>query len=177
MLNRTSRSAVDVLLELLDKVPDAATLEVLLEPEHLRTLLHAQGVSDDTIRRELLAGGRLPGELLLDVLAREPDTAVLLRMLGNPALPVAKKVTPRHARGDTPTSPSAPRTGVRAVPALILGLLLAIPSGWFLFVRLDVLRVPGLIAHFPGAYTLLFSALVGGVLLFGTGLRGLLQQR
>lgn len=164
--NRTQRSAADVLLELLDKVPDAATLEVLLEPEHLRALLRAQGVSDDAIRRDLTVAGRLPGELLLDVLAREPDTAVLLRMLGNPALPVAKKAaaTPGQAR-------------VKAVPALIAGALLAIPSGWFLFVRLDVLRVPGLIAHFPGAYTLLFSALVGGVILFGAGVRGLLRER
>ena len=36
-----------------------------------------------------------------------------------------------------------------------------------------MLRVPGLIVHFPGAYTLLFSALVGGMLLIGKGVRDL----
>lgn len=159
------RSAADVLLELLDKVPDVATLETLIEPKHLLQLLRAHGWSDDEIRRDLTAGGRLPGELLLAVLAKQPDSKVLLAQLGNPAPPV-KPAAPAA------TAP-APRKGVKAVPALVFGALLAGASGWILFVKLEVLRAPGLIVHFPGAYTLLFSALVGGLLLIGAGVRAL----
>lgn len=169
MLDRSGRGSVDILLDLLTKVPDATTVEILLEPRHLLQLLRAHGWSDEDIRRDLTAGGRAPGELLLAVLAKEPDPAVLLALLGNPAPPVA--APPAQPRGVT----TSPRKGPRPVPAMIAGILLAAPSGWFLFVRLDVLRAPGLIRHFPGAYTLLFSALVGGVLLIVSGVRGLLR--
>jgi hypothetical protein len=175
MTARSGPSAADILLELLDKVPDASTLEILLEPQHLLRLLRAQGWTDEDIRRDLTAGGRAPGELLLAVLAKEPDHAVLLGLLGNPAPPVARPAAPAGAgpRGVATTGPASPRPGPRPVPAIIAGVLLAAPSGWYLFVRLDVLNVPGLIVHFPGAYVLLFSALVGGLLLIGTGIRGL----
>lgn len=159
MTSMTSRSAADVLLELLGKVPDATTLEILLEPKHLLPLLRTHGWTDDEIRRDLTRGGRLPGELLLAVLAKQPDSAVLLAQLGNPAPPAPSTRKP------------PPRTGVKAVPAIVFGALLAGASGWILFVKLQVLSAPGLIVHFPGAYTLLFSALVGGLLLIGAGVR------
>ncbi len=168
MTDRSARSTVDVLLELLDKVPDAATLELLLEPQHLVRLLRAQGWTDEAIRRDLTAGGRSPGELLLAVLAKEPDTSVLLGLLGNPA-PAARPATPAGARRSAATSPASPRRGAGPVLTMIAGAVLAAPSGWYLFVRLDVLHAPGLIAAFPGAYVLLFSALVGGLLLIGRG--------
>ncbi len=109
MTERTGRSAADILLELLDKVPDAATLEVLLEPQNLLLLLRAQGGTDDAIRRDL--SRRAPGELLLEVLAREPDTAALLRLLGNPPrapgrasrrfAPSPRRARTRRGRGRT----------------------------------------------------------------------------
>lgn len=166
----SSRSSGDILLELLTKVPDASTLELLLEPQHLVRLLRTHGWTDEDIRRDLTAGGRAPGELLLDVLARQPDSAVLMDLLGHPA------PLPARASGATgrPSGPTDPVLGsARAVAALIFGVLLAGSSGWYLFVRLDVLRAPGLIVHFPGAYTLLFSALVLGLLAFWRGVRGL----
>lgn len=178
MTDRASRSAADILLELLGKVPDAGTLELLLEPEHLRRLLNAQGIPDEEIRRQLTRGGRAPGELLLEVLAREPDTTVLLGLLGNPTLP-ARKDPPAPARVERGAlaGAAAPMPRVKALPALIVGLVLAISSGWYLFVRLDVLHVPGLIVYFPGAYALFFSALVVGLLLIWVGLRGLIHGR
>jgi len=168
--DHSSRDAGDILLELLTKVPDAATLELLLESHHLLRLLRAQGWTDEQIRRDLTEGKRAPGELLLAVLAKEPDTAVLLGLLGNP--------TPKPVKPSNPAKdPSSARNGPRVVPAIIAGLLLAAPSGWFLFVRLDVLHAPGLIVHFPGAYVLLFSALVSGLLLIGVGVRALVRGR
>lgn len=171
MGDRPNRSAVDVLIELLEKVPDASTVEILLEPEHLLVLLRAHGWADADIRRDLTQKGRLPGDLLLAVLAKQPDPAVLLDLLGNPAPRPPAPAAPRPAAAST----TASRGGSRPVGRVIFGLMLAVPSGWFLFVRLEVLRVPGLIVHFPGAYTLLFSALVGGMLLIGSGVRTLLR--
>lgn len=167
MTSKVGRSVADVLLELLGKVPDAATLEVLLEPRHLLQLLRAQGWTDEEIRRDLTAGGRAPGELLLAVLAKEPDTAVLMRLLGNPA-PAPKTGGPRTGSG-------AP-VATKRVVAIVMGVLLAATSGWYLFVRLDVLHVPGLMVHFPGAYALLFSALVSGLLLIAHGGWGLRRR-
>jgi hypothetical protein len=74
------RTAGDVLLELLDQVPDAATLEVLLEPEVLLAILRAKGWTDDDIRSDLAA--RSPGELLLDVLRQGDDAVALLQLAG-----------------------------------------------------------------------------------------------
>ncbi len=164
--------SVDILIELLKKMPDASTLELLLEPQHLVRLLRAHGWTDEDIRRDLTAGGRAPGELLLDVLARQPDSAVLMDLLGHPA-PLPAPVSRAAARPVGPTGPALGPGPARAVAALLFGVLLAGSSGWYLFVRLDVLRVPGLIVHFPGAYTLLFSALVLGLMAFWQGIRGL----
>ena len=175
MTERTGRSAADILLELLDKVPDAATLEVLLEPQNLLLLLRAQGWTDDAIRRDLTSGGRAPGELLLGVLAREPDTATLMRLLGNPPPRAAQGFDP--VRPVAPAGPDAPRKGAHPMAALIVGALLAAPSGWYLFVRLDVLHVPGLIRYFPGAYALLAALLLTGLGLVVVGLRGLLRGK
>lgn len=175
-------SAVDDLVTLLEKVPDVPTLELLLQPEHLLTLLRAQGVSDDDIRRDLTQGKRRPGELLLDVLAREPDTTVLLNQLGNPPLPAAPAPrpaspagTPGHVQKGATKSPDGAPPGAAPVPRIFAGLVLAIPSGYYLFVRLDFFHVPTLMFHFPGAYTLLFSAFFGGLLLIGHSVRRLVR--
>lgn len=169
MTTSSGRSNVDILLELLTKVPDAATVELLLAPQHLVRLLRAHGWTDADIRRDLTAGGRAPGELLLDVLAKQPDSAALMDLLGHPA-PLATPVRTVAAR------PAGPRPAFgrgRAVSSIIFGVLLAGASGWYVFVRLDVLRVPGLIAHFPGAYVLLFSGLVLGLMACWKGVQDL----
>lgn len=175
-------SAVDDLLLLLDKVPDVPTLELLLQPEHLLTLLRLQGVSDDDIRRDLTQGKRRPGELLLDVLAREPDTKVLLGQLGNPPLPAAPAPRPTPSPGSPGQAqkggtkrPSGAPPGAAPVPRIFAGLVLAVPSGYYLFVRLDFFHVPTLMFHFPGAYTLLFSAFFGGLILIAHSVRRLLR--
>lgn len=157
-----ARSSADILLELLDKVPDAATLEVLLESEHLLALLRLHGWSDADVRHAL-RGGTLPGELLLQLLAKEPDAKKLLAELGNPA--------PRPASKKPTASP------VSHVASVVLGLLLAIPSGWFLFVKLDVLHVPGLIRFFPGAYALCFGVLLTGAFFLVRGVLRLVRAK
>lgn len=169
MTDRPGRSAADILLELLEKIPDVDTLELLIDPENLLRLLRTHGWTDEQIRRDLTAGGRLPGQLLLDVLAKQPDPKVLLDQLGNPAPRPAAR--PSSAARPSPAGlvPMSDRS--RAVAAIFFGAFLAVPSGWFLFIKLDVLRVPGLIVHFPGAYALLFTALVGGVMLSVKGVR------
>lgn len=170
----SSGNSVDILIELLTKVPDAATLELLLEPQHLVRLLRAHGWTDEDIRRDLTAGGRAPGGLLLDVLAKQPDSAVLMDLLGNPAPLPAPAPRPAARPTGATSSTFGPTLGpARAVAALIFGVLLAGASGWYLFVRLDVLRVPGLIVHFPGAYTLLFTGLVLGLMACWQGIRSL----
>lgn len=154
------RTAGDVLLELLDKVPDAGALEILLEPEHLLTLLRKRGFSDDAIRAQLRAGEKLPGELLLEVLAREPNVSVLLAELGNPA--------PKPRRVSTAVVP-----GKKGSPfvRILVGALLAFPSAWYLFVRLDFLNAPGLARFFPGAYALVISVLLVGIAMMLAGLK------
>ncbi len=186
MTDRSKRGAADIFLELLEKVPDISTLEILLEPQHLLRLLRAHGWTDEQIRRDLTEGGRVPGDLVLAVLEKQPDPAVLLALLGNPAPPVKAPAVPASARsrGAAATSPTGPRNetndgprkGPKPVPAIIAGVLLAAPSGWVLFMVLDVLHYPSLIFHFKGAYVLLFSALVGGLLLIGSGVRGLRRR-
>lgn len=172
----TARGVGEVLLELLGKVPDAATLELLLEPEHLLRLLRAHGFADDEVRRALKSGAKSPGELLLEVLAKQPDTSVLLGVLGNP------KPTPRRERAaDARDAASPVREAVAAraaAPAVrvALGLLVGLPAAWYLFVRLDFLRVPGLALHFPKAYALLVGLVVGGVALVASGLLGISRR-
>lgn len=171
MTDRAGSTDADDLLELLTKVPDVSTLEILLEPKHLLQLLRAQGWSDADIRRELTKGGSTPGKLLLGVLEKEKDCSVLLGILGNPAPPVAAAKAPARPAAAPGLSP-----GTRAVTSIIVGVLLAGASGWYLFVRLDLLRVPGLIVYFPGAYTLLFTGLVVGLMAIGMGVRGLSKR-
>lgn len=172
MTDRAGSTTADDLLELLTKVPDVSTLEIFLEPQHLLKLLRAQGWSDADIRRDLTNGGSTPGKLLLGVLAKEPDCSVLLGLLGNPAPPVAAAKPPARSSAGAPgLSPTA-----RAVTSIIFGVMLAGASGWYLFVRLDVLHVPGLIAYFPGAYALLFSGLVLGLIAIGKGVSGLRKR-
>ncbi|MEZ4449572.1 MAG: hypothetical protein R3B09_08835 [Nannocystaceae bacterium] len=168
----SKRSAVDTLTELLDKLPDAATLEILLEPEHLLKLLRAHGWSDDAIRRDLTGGERSPGELLLDVLAKEPDPAVLLALLGDPA---PRPATPRPAT-PRPATPAPAAAKFKPIPAIVVGIVLAGVGGWFLFVKLDFLHHPKLLVHFPGAYALLFTVLLGGLLMIGAGVRALRRR-
>lgn len=75
------RDASSVLLELLDCVPDAKKLDILLEPGNLLKLLLVYGWEEQDLKRQL-AAGKIPGELLLELLKREPDPDVLLAGLG-----------------------------------------------------------------------------------------------
>ena len=113
MTARSGRDVADIFLELLEKVPDVSTLEILLEPQHLLRLLRAHGWTDEQIRRDLTEGGRVPGELVLAVLEKQPDPAVLLALLGNPAPPVK---APARSRGAAATSPTGPRNGTNDGP-------------------------------------------------------------
>ncbi len=93
----TNGRSAEILLKLLDRVPDGHTLEILLEPENLLTLLQNQGDSKDDVRQKLKSGV-LPGELLLALLDREPDTARLLAQLGSSGAAAKADPAARQAR-------------------------------------------------------------------------------
>lgn len=77
---RAKRDVASVLIELLDQVPDADKLGILLETGNLLKLLLIYGWSDQDLKEQLTAG-KLPGELLLELLKREPDPDILLAKL------------------------------------------------------------------------------------------------
>lgn len=83
------RSAAEVLLELLQIVPDAGKLERMLEPANLLMILMARGKDKEAIAADLKK--RLPGELLLEVLKAEPDPDSLLALC---TAPVAARPSP-----------------------------------------------------------------------------------
>src|SRR5690242_8495993 len=85
---------VDILLKILEKVPDSNKVGILLEPNNLIKLLQIYGQSQDSIRQRL-TNGTLPGELLLELLEREPDGDRLLAQLGITDVPPAPKRTPQ----------------------------------------------------------------------------------
>ncbi len=70
-----------VLLDILNKVPDPDKVGKLLEAENLLKLLLIYGRDKETVRQEL-QGGKLPGEFLLELLEQEPDADRLLAQLG-----------------------------------------------------------------------------------------------
>ncbi len=72
--------SAEVLLKLLEKVPDSKKLSKLLEPENLLALLQSRGKSQDELRKRLQSG-TIPGELLLELLDEEPDADRLLEQL------------------------------------------------------------------------------------------------
>lgn len=78
---RGKRDAASVLIELLDCVPDAKKLDRLLEPVNLLKLLVLYGWKEQDLKQQL-ATGIIPGELLLELLKREPNPDVLLTSLG-----------------------------------------------------------------------------------------------
>jgi hypothetical protein len=80
---RGKRDAGSVLLELLDYVPDAKKLDTLLDPANLLKLLLLYGWKEKDLKQQL-ATGKTPGELLLELLKREPNPDVLLAALGRP---------------------------------------------------------------------------------------------
>jgi predicted RNA-binding Zn-ribbon protein involved in translation (DUF1610 family) len=75
------RDTASVLLELLEYVPDAKKLDTLLNPANLLKLLLLYGWKEQDLKQQL-AAGKIPGELLLELLKREPNPDVLLSRLG-----------------------------------------------------------------------------------------------
>jgi hypothetical protein len=71
-----------VLIQLLEKIPDTNKLQRLLEPENLLYLLQQYGYQKEDLQQRL-KNGMLPGELLLELLEQEPDSEYLLVMLSN----------------------------------------------------------------------------------------------
>jgi hypothetical protein len=78
------RDTSSVLLELLDRVPDAKKLDTLLSTGNLLKLLLLYGWKEQDLKQQLTSG-KIPGELLLELLEREPDPDVLLSRLGKSA--------------------------------------------------------------------------------------------
>ena len=90
--------SVQSLMKLLDKVPNANKISILLEPENLLKLLQIYGHNKDDIRRKLKSG-TIPGELLLELLEREPDADRLLAHLGIDGTTI---LPPKSATQDKP---------------------------------------------------------------------------
>jgi uncharacterized protein YjgD (DUF1641 family) len=89
----SKRSAASALIELFDRVPDSKALDVLLEPVNLLKLMLIYGWTEQEIKHQL-ANGKIPGELLLELLDREPDVNKLLARLGQPAIAAQKAAQP-----------------------------------------------------------------------------------
>ncbi len=132
-----TKQSADILLKLLDRVSDAAKLDRLLEAENLLKLLQLYGQSKDDVRRKL-TNGTLPGELLLELLEREPDPDRLLAQLGvsdaTPSKdPIEQKPTSKPRAQLSPTTrPERPRNlfGDRFLLAVlvIISLTTVVPS-------------------------------------------------
>lgn len=108
---------------------DAPTLGVLISAENLLTLLRNEGWSDEAIKQALKQEGRLPGELLLDLLRSGKNANSLLASLGPAAVEQATAGRVRAAsRPDiepaTPRSgaPSTPRSGALLPPPVPRGV-------------------------------------------------------
>lgn len=71
------KSKAEVLLELLDRVQNAAILEYLLDAENLLKLFLLYGGDPDEMRHQISEGKR-PGEFLLEILDKELDIRTLL---------------------------------------------------------------------------------------------------
>ena len=69
-----------ILVQLLEKIPDPDTLQRLLELDNLLYLLQQYGQQKDTLQQRL-ASGTLPEELLLELLGHEPRVYELLVQL------------------------------------------------------------------------------------------------
>jgi hypothetical protein len=170
-------NAGETLIELLEHT-DAASLLVLLESQNLLVLLRREGWSDAQIKTALKDEKRSPGELLLGLFAKNRKAEELLAILGPKAVAqveaerLKKSKSPSSLR-DTSRSPRTIGFFARRKEAIVMvvgGLLLAVPTAWLLFVRLDVLHVPGLIRYFPRAYLLAGLFLLGGLFSLTFGL-------
>src|SRR5262245_52645917 len=113
MANEKKRTAGDVLLELLDFVPDANQLERMLEAENLVRILKAKGRSEDEIREDLKH--RMPGDLLLDVLRGGASAEELVALCG-PAAPAAKASAAKEPTQKTSSAKPRGDAGVYAPP-------------------------------------------------------------
>ena len=71
-----------VLVQLLEMVPDTDQLQRLLEMDNLTYLWRRYGHSQQDMQQRL-ANGTLPGEFLLELLAQEPNASQLLAQLHN----------------------------------------------------------------------------------------------
>lgn len=122
------RSAASALIELFDHIPDAKTLDVLLEPVNLLKLMLLYGWTEQDIKQQL-SGGKIPGELLLELLKREPDPNKLLAQLGKPATPTKGKTS------STPSSASefSPRVagGIFVVFGVVFTMGVLLSFWWF----------------------------------------------
>jgi hypothetical protein len=70
-----------------------------------------------------------------------------------------------------------PESSREATFWVVLGVALASASGYVLFVKLDVLHVPGLFHYFPQAYLLLIALLISGVFFTSAGAYWLVRKR
>ncbi|MFZ6031626.1 MAG: hypothetical protein ACOYYS_28290 [Chloroflexota bacterium] len=118
------------MLELLDRIPDAATLDVLLEPVNLLKLMLLHGWTEEDIRQQL-GNGKIPGELLLELLEREPDPSKLLAQLGKPAMP-ARTAAASTLRTGSRADGFSPRVagGIFVVCGIAFAIGVLLSLGW-----------------------------------------------
>jgi hypothetical protein len=109
MYSALMRSAADILLELLNHA-DGTTLEVLLHPPNLQTLVERAGYDEEALRG---AQSMQPGERLLALFHRGAKAADLMAQLSPEAIAAA-----RAAGGGGTTSPAAGRRRRPVLPLL-----------------------------------------------------------
>jgi hypothetical protein len=128
------RDTTEVLLKLFERIPDSKQLDILLEPANLLRLLMLYGWREPDLRQQL-SNGKVPGELLLELLDREPDPEKLLARLGKSMPPAGLQTA---AAKIATTKIAAPHTGtlsarLAGIIYILFGLALAaVAVIWYL---------------------------------------------
>jgi hypothetical protein len=115
----SSKANVGSVLVALLEYTDAPTLEVLIGADNLLNLLRLEGWSDERIKQALRQDGRLPGEILLELLRSGRNARDLLASLGPSAVAEveARRFMSASSSGNGPSTPrsGAPLPSLRPV--------------------------------------------------------------
>jgi len=134
-------SDVDLLMKLLDRVPDADALERLLDAENLLAVLKHVGRSEDDVRAAIEGGAR-PGDLLLEVLDEGHHADDLLTILPPPG-EARQETKPRSSAARAPREKREKRPKREKITFESLGLTTLNKVGGI--VAIVAIVIPGMI--------------------------------
>lgn len=169
-----SKNAVDVLLAILEKVPDAGQVERLIEPVNLLILLRAHGRSDEAIRAALKS--KIPGELLLELLNEGHTAEDLLALLppqpaGKPGVEPAQKGASKPGVGPASKPASKPAFRLQRPSEVAANLSGLNKFGFFFAAFFTIVPAMILAGFFPlwqvGSEVMWYGIATGGAALGG----------